>query len=94
MLSFTLPTKLLSLALYNVANNQTHCVIVTVIADYDYIQNAIDYDYDYTVSRNGDYDYQKSSNRLQSITITDYDYPNPRTSIHANLAPDKPTTYL
>ena len=55
-------------------NNQTPCVIVKVIADYDYIYNVIDYDY--IASGNGDYDYLRSCNRLQSITITDYDYPN------------------
>ena len=49
-------------------NNQTPCVIVKVIADYDYIYNGIDYDY--SASGNGDYDYLRSGNRLQSITIT------------------------
>ena len=45
-----------------------------VIADYDYINNVIDYDY--ITSGNGDYydDYLRSCNRLQTITITDYDY--------------------
>ena len=47
-------------------NNQTPCVIVKVIADYDYICNVIYYDY--TASGNGDYEI--SCNRLQSITTT------------------------
>ena len=54
-------------------NNQTPCVIVKVIADYDYIYNVIDYDY--IASRNGYYDCLRSCNRLKSIT--DYDYPQP-----------------
>jgi len=61
----------MSLAWYNAVNNQTPCVIVKVIADYDYIYNVIDY----IASGNVDYDYLKSCNALQSIT--DYDYPNP-----------------
>ena len=36
-------------------NNQTHSVIVKVIAYYDYIYNVIDYDY--IASGNGHYDY-------------------------------------
>ena len=56
-------------------NNQTSCVIVQVIADYNHIYNVIDYDY--IASGNGDYGYWRSCNRLQSIMITDYDYPNP-----------------
>ena len=36
-------------------NNQTPCVIVKVIADYDYIYNIINYDY--IASGNSDYDY-------------------------------------
>ena len=35
--------------------NQTHCVIMKVIADYDYIYNIIDYDY--FTSGPGDYNY-------------------------------------
>jgi len=50
------------------------CVIVKVIAGYDYIYIIIDYDY--IASGNGRYDYEydylKPCNRLQSITITDY----------------------
>ena len=53
------------------ANNQTPCVIVKAMADYDYIYNV----YDYIAS--GNYDYLKSCNRLQLITITDYNYQNP-----------------
>ena len=34
-------------------NNQTSCVIVKVIAYYDYIKNVIDYEY--IASGNGDY---------------------------------------
>ena len=54
-------------------NDQIPCVIVKVIANYDYIYNVINDDY--IVSGNGDYDYLKLCNRLQSITTTDYDYP-------------------
>ena len=54
-------------------NNQTACVIVDVITDYDYIYNVIDYEY--IASGNNDYDYLRSCNRLQSNMITDY--PNP-----------------
>jgi len=43
-------------------NNQTSCVIVKVIADY----NVIDYDY----IASGNYDYWRSCNRLHSITIS------------------------
>ena len=50
-------------------NNQTPCVIMKVITDYDYIYN-INY-YDYIVSINDNYDYLRSScNQLQSFTIT------------------------
>jgi len=45
-------------------NNHTSCVIVKVIADYDYT---------YMASGNGYY--LRSCNRLQSIKSTDYDYP-------------------
>ena len=54
-------------------NNQTHCVIMKVITDYNYIYNLIDYDD--IASGNGNYDHLRSCNRLQSIMITDY--PNP-----------------
>jgi len=47
-------------------NNQTHCVIVKVIADYDYIYNVIGYDY--ITSGNVYYNYLKSCNRLQPVT--------------------------
>ena len=52
-----------------------NCVIVKVIANYDYICNVIDYNYDYIASGNGDYDYDYdyliSCNRLRlPITIT------------------------
>ena len=62
-------------------NNQTPCVIVKVIADYDYIYNVIDYDY----IASGNYDYLKSCNRLHSITITDYDYANPAYNAYLRL---------
>ena len=48
-------------------HNQTYCIIVKVIADYDYDCIAYgngDHDYDYLKSIAIDY------NRLQSITIT------------------------
>ena len=51
-------------------NNQTHCVIMKVIADYDYICNVIDYDYDYIVSGNGDYD--SFVHFLQSVVAPSY----------------------
>ena len=56
-------------------NDQTPCVIVKVIADYDYIWNVIDYDY--YASGNGDYCYLGSYNWLPSIVITDYYDPMP-----------------
>jgi len=69
----------MSLAWYNMVNNQTSCVIVKV-ADCDYIYNVIVVS-DYISSGNGDcdyaYDYWRSCNRLESITITDYDYSKP-----------------
>ena len=49
-------------------NNQTPCVIVKIIAVYDYIYNVIDYDW--IASGNAYCDYLKSCNRLKSITIT------------------------
>jgi len=58
----------LSLAWYDIVNNQTPCVIVKVIADYDYIYNVIDYDY--IASGNDYYNYLRSYNQLQSIMIT------------------------
>ena len=42
---------------------KTPCVIVKVIADYDYICKVIDYDY--IASGDGDYDYLKSCNLLR-----------------------------
>ena len=62
LLSFALYTKPLSLALYNMVNNQTPWVIVKVIADYYYIYNVTDYDY--IAFGNGDYNYLRSCNRL------------------------------
>ena len=62
-----LPTKPLSLAWHNMVNNQTPCVIMKVIDDYDYIYDVIDYNY--LASGNGDY--LKSCNRLP-ITPTLY----------------------
>jgi len=50
-------------------NNQTTCVIIKVISDYDYIYNVINYDY--VASGNGYYDYLRSCNRLRlPIMIT------------------------
>jgi len=66
-------------------NNKTPCVIVKVIADYDYIYHVIDYDYGYSASGNVDYDYLKSCNRLQSITIADYDFTKPGLYTDAEL---------
>ena len=45
LLSSVLPTKPLSLASYHMVNNQTSCVIMIVIADYDDIYNVINYNY-------------------------------------------------
>ena len=42
-------------------NNQTPCVIMKVIADYDYIYNIINYDY----IASGNDDYLRSCDRLQ-----------------------------
>ena len=64
---FFLTYQTISLTWYNMVNNQTPCIIVKVIVDYDYIYNVIDYDY--IASGNGDYDYLISCNRLL-ITIT------------------------
>ena len=57
------------------AYNQTCCVIMKVIADYNYTYIVIDYVY--IASGNGDYDYDnlRSCNRLHKITY--YDYPQP-----------------
>jgi len=43
-------------------NNQTNCVSVNVIADYDYIYSVINYDY--IASGYDDYSYLRSSNPL------------------------------
>ena len=60
-------------------HNQTSCVIMTVITDYDYIYNVINYKY----TASGNYCYLRSCNRLQSIT--DYDYPMPGFSFNLQL---------
>ena len=44
-------------------NNQTPCVIVKIITEYDYICGVIDYNY--IASGNNDYDYLRSCNRLR-----------------------------
>jgi len=56
-------------------NNQSSCVIIKVIAGYDYIDNVIEFDYDYVTPTNYYYDYLISCNRLKSVTMTDGEYP-------------------
>ena len=69
----SLTYQTISLAWYNMVNNQISCVIVRVIADYHYIHSVIDYCY--IEAGNGDYNYLRSFNRLKSITvIINYDY--------------------
>jgi len=46
------------LAGHNMVNNQTPCVIVKLIADYDYIYNDYN-DYNYIASGYGNYDYSR-----------------------------------